>query len=138
MKQAKEESFNSVSSRLQEIYAGRYGYRKTASGIWRDIDEPDEGAQYRQNDAIQKMLYKKKIEQPKARLNAANRIPIKSGKKMFETKTFQEFMLEVKKHSIAKEKSRYDDNVVNLYNAANALDLDRWMIFVDDLIKSRI
>ena len=138
MRQAKEENSNRVSSRLQEIYAGKYWYRKTASVNWREIDEPSAAEQDRQNDAIQKMLHKKKLQQSKARLRAANKVPIKGGKKMFEAKTFKEFILEAKKHSISKEKSRYDDDVVNLYNAANSLDLDRWMIFVDDLIKSRI
>jgi hypothetical protein len=138
MRQAKEENSSRVSSRLQEIYAGKYGYRKTASNNWRERDEPDAAEQDRQNDAIQKMLHKRKVEQSKARLKATNKVPTKAGKKMFEAKTFKEFMLEAKKHSITKEKSRYDDDVVNLYNAANALDLDSWMIFVDDLIKSRI
>jgi hypothetical protein len=138
MKQAKEENSSRVSNRLQEIYAGKYGYRKTASGNWRERDEPNSAEQDGQNDAIQKMLNKKKLEQSKDRLKAANKVPNKGGKKMFEAKTFKEFMLEAKKHSITKEKSRYDDDVVNLYNAANALDLDSWMIFVDDFIKSRI
>jgi hypothetical protein len=138
MRQAKEEDCCRVSSRLQEIYAGKYGYRKTASNNWRERDEPDAAEQDRQNDAIQKMLHKRKVEQSKARLKATNKVPTKAGKKMFEAKTFKEFMLEAKKYSITKEKSRYDDDVVNLYNAANALDLDSWMIFVDDLIKSRI
>jgi len=138
MKQVKEGKSNSVSSRLQEIYAGRYGYRKTASGNWRERDEPNAAEQDRQNDAIQKMLHKKKVEQSKARLKAASKVPIKGGKRMFEAKTFKEFMVEAKKHSISKDKSRYDDDIVNLYNAANALDLDGWMIFVDTLIKSRI
>ena len=138
MKQIKDENSNRVSSRLQEIYVGRYGYRKTASGNWRERDEPNAAEQDRQNDAIQKMLHRKKVEQSKARLKAANKVPIKGGKKMFEAKTFKEFMIEAKKHSISKDKSRYDDDVVNLYNAANALNLDSWMIFVDEVIKSRI
>jgi hypothetical protein len=138
MRQIKEEKSNRVSSRLQEIYSGKYGYRKTASGNWREIDEPSAAEQDRQNDAIQKMVHKKKVEQSKTRLKATNKVPIKGGKKMFEAKTFKEFILEAKKHSITKEKSKYDDDVVNLYNAANALDLDSWMIFVDYLIKSRI
>lgn len=136
MKQVKEENSNRASSRLQEIYSGRYGYRKTASGYWRERDEPNAEEQDRQNDAIKKMLHRKKIEQSKARLKAANKVPIKGGKKMFEAKVFNEFMIEAKKHSILKGKNKYDD-VVNLYNSANALDLDSWMTFVDDLIKSR-
>ena len=138
MKQIKDGKSNRVSSRLQEIYGGRYGYRKTASGNWRERDEPNAAEQDRQNDAIQKMLHRKKVEQSKARLKAANKVPIKGGKKMFEAKTFKEFMIEAKKHSISKDKSRYDDDVVNLYNAANALNLDSWIIFVDEVIKSRI
>jgi hypothetical protein len=138
MRQAKEGNFIKVSSRLKEIFTGKYGYRKTASGNWIEIDEPSAAEQDRQNDAIQKILHNKKVEQSKARLKQGNKVPTKAGKKMFEAKTFKEFMLEAKKHSITKEKSRYDDDVVNLYNAANALDLDMWMIFVDDLIKSRI
>ena len=138
MKQINDENSNRVSSRLQEIYVGRYGYRKTSSGNWRERDEPNAAEQDRQNDAIQKMLHRKKVEQSKARLKAANKVPIKGGKKMFEAKTFKEFMIEAKKHSISKDKSRYDDDVVNLYNAANALNLDSWIIFVDEVIKSRI
>jgi hypothetical protein len=138
MRQAKEENSSKVSSILQEIYAGKYRYRQTATGNWRERDEPNQAEQDRQNDAIQKMLHKRKVEQSKARLKTANKVPVKAGKKMFEAKTFKEFMVEAKKHSITREKSRYDDDVVNLYNAANALDLDKWMIFVDDLIKSRI
>lgn len=138
MRQAKEENSSRALTRFQEIYAGKYGYRKTDSGNWRERDEPDTPEQDRQSDAIQKMLHKKKVEQSKARLKAANKIPVKAGKKMFETKNFKEFMLEAKTHSITKDKNRYDDDFVALYNAANALDLDRWMTLIDDSIKGKI
>ncbi len=96
----KEEEFNSrtlydnktVSNkktieRLEKIDESRNGYRQTASGRWRERDEPDELEQDRQNDSIRKFLQKKRALAGKTRLKAANKIPVraKTGEKIFES-----------------------------------------------------
>jgi hypothetical protein len=69
-----------------KINESRYGYRQTASGRWRERDEPDELEQERQNDSIQKFIQKKRALAGKTRLKAANKVPVraKTGERIFE------------------------------------------------------
>ena len=79
----KEKDFNSKT-----LYdESRYGYRQTASGRWRERDEPDEFEQDRQNDAIQKIMQQKRALAGKSRLKASNKIPVRvnTGQKVFES-----------------------------------------------------
>lgn len=121
-----------VTKRLQEIYGGRYGYRQTASGGWRERDEPDAETQYRQSDAINRALQKKRQEASRERLKAAGKVPtrVKTGGKLFE-----EFCREA-----YKDRKRHidDADMRNIYNSARSLDYEKWVWFVNDEYGSRI
>ena len=120
-----------VSKRLQEIYGGKYGYRQTASGRFRERDEPDEAEQDRQNDAIQKMLQKKKAAAGRERLKTKGAVPIKAttGKKLFEN-----FLQE----AYSNKSSINDADLKNIYNAATQLPYEKWILFVADEYSSKI
>jgi hypothetical protein len=84
----KVERRDRIAKKLQEIYAGRYGYRKTASGGWRERDEPNEKEMMRQSDAIDKLMKSKQQKQTtpvspdaaRERLKAKGILPIKKKK----------------------------------------------------------
>ena len=104
---------NNTLNNMNEVYGGRYGYRQTASGRWRENDEPDERTQLNQADAIRKKLQARKAAQSIERLKSGNKVPIKSGKKMFE-----EFCREAYKN----RKQNIDDaDMRNIFNAAQHL-----------------
>ena len=123
-----------VSKRLQEIYGGKYGYRQTASGRFRERDEPDEAEQDRQNDAIQKMLQKKKAAAGRERLKTKGAVPVKAttGKKLFET-----FLQEARGYK-KKQEIIDDADLRNIYNAATQLPYEKWILFVADEYSSKI
>ncbi len=111
---------------------GRYGFRQTASGRWRDHDEPDDSTQLKQADAINKMMQKRKAATGRERLKNKGAVPVRvgSGKKLFE-----DFLCEA-----LKSNNRITDNkdMRNLYNAANSLSYEQWLWFVNDEYSSRI
>ena len=121
-----------VSERLQEIYEGRYGYRQTASGKWRERDEPDTETQYKQSDFINKILDKKRQEASKERLKAAGKVPVraKTGAKLFE-----DFCKETYKN---RPKDIDNPDYRNIYNAATQLPYSEWLLFIVDEYGSRI
>ena len=73
-----------VAERILEAYRNSPGYRKTASGRWRQRDEPDEDEQYRQSDAINRMMAKRKADASRQRLKNKGAVPTKAGKPVFE------------------------------------------------------
>jgi hypothetical protein len=117
--------------RLREIYGGRYGYRQTVSGRWRELDEPDQETQLKQADAINKMMQKQKAASGKERLKSKGAVPIRaaSGKKLFE-----EFCREAYKD---RKKNIDDADMRNIYNSANCLSYEKWIWFVNDEYSSR-
>lgn len=122
-----EDGKDNYGKTKSEIYGGRYGYRQTASGGWRERDEPDAETQYRQSDAINRLLQKKRAAASRERLKQANKVPTKAGKKLFE-----EFLREAYKVE-ASNKSRKaldDDDMENIYNAATQLSFPEWIWFV--------
>lgn len=105
---------------------------KTASGHWKRSDEPDEAEQFRQSDRIQQMLQSKRQQASRERLKRKpGGVPMKSGRKLFD-----EFMNEASQYRPQQMQSRIStkalDYLRNLYNAAYALEFDKWVIFVND------
>lgn len=137
IKQAKERTLygsnddrrNRITKRLQEIYAGRYGYRQTASGRWRERDEPNAAEQDRQADAINKMMLKRKAAASRERLKSKGAIPTKAGKRLFE-----DFMNDANRVSGKKQVIRNEKDLKQVYLAARALDdFDKFLYFVSEV-----
>ncbi len=70
-------SYEPEGDNIEEIYGGRYGYRQTASGRWRERDEPDEAEQLRQSDEIQAQMAARRKAAAKAKLAASGKLPVK-------------------------------------------------------------
>ena len=117
---------------VKEIYGGRYGYRQTASGRYRERDEPDDETQLRQADAIRKSLQLKKQKASRERLKAKGKVPAKAGKKLFEV-----FCKEAYKNRKPFKKLGNDD-LQNIYNASQHLSYEKWLWFINDAYKSAI
>lgn len=111
---------------------GRYGFRQTASGRWRDHDEPDDATQLKQADAINKTMQKRTAATGRERLKNKGAVPVRvgSGKKLFED--FCREALKSNKQIVDNKDMR------NLYNAANSLSYEQWLWFVNDEYSSRI
>lgn len=110
---------------------------RTATGHWKRRDEPDEAEQFRQSDRINQILRARRKKEAQERLKSKGVVPTKQGKKLFD-----EFMKEAVSHRPQKGKSiintRALDDLQNAYNAASALEFDKWVIFMNDLFSSRI
>jgi hypothetical protein len=122
---------NRITKRLKEIYSGRYGYRQTASGRMRERDEPSEREQLRQADAINKVMQKRKSAASRERLKTANKVPtrVATGKKLFD-----EFMIEVYEKTGKQKSARNEEDLKQVYLAARALDFDKFLIFLTDIL----
>jgi hypothetical protein len=109
---------------------------KTASGHWKRRDDPDEAEQFRQSDRIRKNLLARQQQASRERLKSKGVVPTKQGKKLFD-----EFMKEAHSHRPLKGKSiintRDLNDLQNAYNAASALEFDKWVIFMNDLFSSQ-
>jgi len=122
---------NRITKRLKEIYAGRYGYRKTASGKWRENDEPNEKEQFRQADAINKMMQQRKSAASRERLKKADKVPtrVATGKKLFD-----EFMREAYEKTGKQRSAGNQEDLKQVYLAARALEFDKFLIFLADIL----
>ena len=122
---------NRITKRLKEIYAGRYGYRKTASGKWRENDEPNEKEQFRQADAINKLMQQKKSAASRERLKIADKVPtrVATGKKLFD-----EFMREAYEKTGKQRSAGDQEDLKQVYLAARALEFDKFLIFLADIL----
>jgi len=122
---------NRITTRLTEIYGGRYGYRQTASGRWRERDEPDSAEQDRQADAINKMMTKRKAAASRERLKSKGAVPVKAGKRLFE-----DFMEEANSRTgkKTKENDRDHKRLKQVYLAARALEYDKWVMFITEMM----
>jgi len=120
---------NRITQRLKEIYGGRYGNRQTASGKWRERDEPDEAEQLRQADTINKMMQKRKAAASRERLKSKGAVPTKAGERLFE-----DFMKDANRASGKKQVIRNEEDLKQVYLAARALDFDKFLIFLADVL----
>ena len=109
---------------------------RTATGHWKRRDEPDEAEQLRHSDRIRKHLLAKQQQASRERLKSKGVEPTKQGKKLFD-----EFIKEANAHRPSRGKTRINtrdlNDLQNAYNAASALESDKWVIFMDDLFSSR-
>ena len=124
-----ENQRNRITKRLKEIYAGRYGYRQTASGRMRERDEPNEKEQLRQADTINKVMQKRKAAASRERLKSKGAVPTKAGKRLFE-----DFMIEVYEKTGKQKSVRNEEDLKQVYLAARALDFDKFLIFLTDVL----
>jgi hypothetical protein len=123
--------------RLREIYGGRYGVRQTASGRYREVDEPSDEIQLKQADAINKLMQQRKAASGRERLKTKGAVPVRaaSGKKLFE-----DFVKTARQHQKQQQQKQDLDNadMRNIYNSANSLSYEKWIWFVNDEYSSRI
>jgi hypothetical protein len=124
-----ENQRNRIAKRLKEIYAERYGYRQTASGKYVERDYPDAETELKQADAINKVMQKRKAAASRERLKSKGAVPTKAGKRLFE-----DFMKDVNRASGKKQVIRNEEDLKQVYLAARALDFDKFLIFLTDIL----
>lgn len=108
---------------LYDIFS-KYGTRKTYSGKYVSRDEPPEDIQYKQADMIRKQMQQKKAAAGRERLKAANKVPNKSGGKLFENFCKEAYKSRASVTAI--------NDLKNIYNAASVLPYEKWLIVVAD------
>jgi len=108
---------------LYDIFS-KYGTRRTYSGKYVSRDEPPEDIQYKQADMIRKQMQRKQAAAGRERLKAANKVPSKSGGKLFEDFCKEAYKSRATKSAIVDLK--------NIYNAASVLPYEKWLIVVAD------
>jgi len=131
---SKKDYLDAIKNTLYDMKSNtleNYGLRRTASGRLVPRDEPDAETQYRQADMIRKQLNDRKAELGRARLKATGKVPMKTGKKLFE-----EFMNDAtkatgKERALPQRDNQVAKDLKNIYNAAHNLDFLRWVKFLD-------
>jgi hypothetical protein len=118
--------------------AFRSHYNQTHTGHWKRSDEPDESEQLKQSDRIQQILKARRQQQvSRDRLKQKpGGVPVRpDGKKLFD-----EFMREAysrRPPQVVKKKMSKDPEVLrNIYNAAYALEFEKWMVFANDSLNN--
>ena len=105
------------------------GYRKTVSGTSVRRDEPDQDLEMRQSDAIQSNSLARMKAQAKAKLKAGNKVPTRAGKKLFE-----DFTKDCGRDATKTSSTKSRETMKNIYNAAQHIDFDKWLIFVSEMV----
>jgi len=80
------------SNTLYDIFS-KYGQRQTSGGRYVPRDEPPEDIQYKQAELIRKNIQQRKAAAGRERLKAANKVPTKSGGRLFEEFCKEDFIL---------------------------------------------
>ena len=108
---------------------------KTAAGHWKRRDEPGEPRKTEYLKISPDALRKQKQWDARQRLKRKDAVPTKQGKKLFD-----EFMREARSHQLISPKSKVrcknPDELKNLYNAAHALEFEKWTIFMNDILRT--
>ena len=108
---------------------------KTAAGHWKRRDEPGEPRKTEYLKIAPDALRKQKQWDARQRLKRKDAVPTKQGKKLFD-----EFMREARSHQLISPKSKVrcknPDELKNLYNAAHALEFEKWTIFMNDILRT--
>ena len=108
---------------------------RTAAGHWKRRDEPGEPRKTEYLKISPDALRKQKQWDARQRLKRKDAVPTKQGKKLFD-----EFMREARSHQLISPKSKVrcknPDELKNLYNAAHALEFEKWTIFMNDILRT--
>ena len=108
---------------------------KTAAGHWKRRDEPGEPRKTEYLKIAPDALKKQKQWDARQRLKKKGAVPTKQGRKLFD-----EFMKEARRHCPINARltvsSKDLEDLNNLYNAANALEFDKWKIFAIGILHS--
>ena len=106
---------------------------KTAAGHWKRRDEPGEPRRTEYLKIAPDALRKQKQWDARQRLKRKDAVPTRQGKKLFD-----EFMKEAKEYHPMSERQKVRskdlEDLKNLYNAAHALEFDKWIIFLQDIL----
>jgi hypothetical protein len=123
-----------AEAKKNTLYDSSY---RTHAAHWKQRDEPDEAGQLRQSDRIKQLLSARRKKEAQERLKSKGAVPTRQGKKLFD-----EFMKEANTHRPTKVKSKVNTrslkDLQNAYNAASALEFDKWVIFMNDLFDTRV
>ena len=110
---------------------------RTHAGHWKRRDEPGEPRKSEYLTIAPDALKKQKQWDARQRLKKKQGgVPIrKDGRKLFD-----EFMREARSHQLISPKSKVrcknPDELKNLYNAAHALEFEKWTIFMNDILRT--
>ena len=111
---------------------------RTYRGHLKQRDEPNEKEQFRQSDAINKMLQRKRATDGRTQLRNKGAVPVRKD----GTKVFEEFVKNAYKHRPAVRgeisSSKKAKDWENAYRAAQVLDQSTWIVFIKDLSSSLI
>jgi hypothetical protein len=122
MKQTKEKDCR--ANALCEIF------RTTASGRKVRFDEPPEHIQFKQADRILRNTQKRsEAEAGREKLKAGNKVPTRAGKKLFE-----DFMKDCGREATKTSSTKSRETMRNIYNAAQHIDFDKWLMFVSEMV----
>lgn len=140
-KGADRDSITEADTKKKTLYdaTSRSQYYRTHAGHWKQRDEPDEEEQYRQADQINQVLKAQRQKASRERLKRKpGGVPVrKDGRRLFE-----DFMAEATKCRASGPRDLLirngSDDLKNAYNAASSLEFEQWVVFMDDLFKSKI
>ena len=105
------------------------GYRRTASGNRVRRDEPNQDLEMRQSDAIRANELRRKAAASREALKNKGAVPTKKDAKLFD-----EFMKETRFYTEAKELKMNMETAKQIYLSARALDYDKWMLFITEML----
>jgi hypothetical protein len=105
-------------------------FRTTTSGRKVMFDEPPEHIQFKQADRILKNTQKRnEAEAGSEKLEASNKVPTRAGKKLFK-----DFMKDCGREATKTSSTKSKETMRNIYNAAQHIDFDKWLMFVSEMV----
>lgn len=111
---------------------------RTNRGHLKQRDEPNEKEQFRQSDAINKMLQQKRATDGRTQLKKKGTVPVRKD----GTKVFEEFIKDAYKHRTATRREINSSKKIrdweNAYRAAQVLDQSTWIVFIKDITNNLI
>ena len=108
------------------------GYRTTASGYRVDRDQPNKSLEDQQSDAIRRNQMIRDKKSALNKLKSKGAIPTKKDGKPL--KTFEEFRKDAKNPLEVKLTNKNAEYLKQVYNSANALDYDKFVLFVSEML----
>lgn len=116
----------------QKTHLKEYGgYRTTASGNRVRRDEPDQDLEMRQSDAIQSNSLIRAKRLAKEKLKAKGAVPTRGGAPL---KTFEQFRLDAGRGLTEELTKKQKEHMEQVYLSARALDYDKWILFITEML----